>query len=102
MVKVLVIDELPFGSDPFLSGTVSEAVDFQHILTEPDILDEVSVIFAPLIGQQCDGLDLASFLQSKNFTGQLNIITTNLPRPHLVEREFKKFVRDMDFQLKQV
>lgn len=59
-------------------------------------------IFAPLISEHFDALDLVQKLSELTFTGKLRALTSRLPNPSLVCREIAMTGLDVDFDILEI
>ena len=73
-----------------MTGNPRDAICLSE-LTET-LLDKrrPGVVVTPLVSGTFDAMDVAEALYCAGYTGELVVIASDLPRPHLVERELRE------------
>ncbi len=102
MTNVLIVDDIaPTAFSPDTNDFV-QSVTFGTLENQPEILDGFEHVVVPLIGKNCDGLDVAAVLAAHRYQNLFTVVAPPIPRAHLVEREFVKYIKEMTFEFRIV
>lgn len=58
-----------------------------------------SLVYSPLLATTFDCIDLALLLYKLGYDGRYRALSTNVPKPHVIEREVRQLCPKLDFKI---
>ena len=100
-VALIVGGDQDIGANATSRGAFKEliVVGFDDVTAE--LLDQLrpSIVVSPLLSRRFDCLDLAQRLSALGFSGRLQVLTGDVPRPDIVLNELREHFPSLTVQL---